>query len=295
METYSDAERAALAAAIDGSAVGYVVDIGYDVPSSALAARHAREYPWCYAAVGVHPSDVGDMDEAAIEELRALAAMDGVVAIGEIGLDYHYDDAPSVDMQRHWFARQLALGMELGMPVAIHDRDTNGETMEILEREGAFSGSRCARFAGGGAVGSAGVQPDAVAAGQPGGCGKSGGGNAAGADAVRDARILLHCFSGSADEALAAIEKGAWISVAGPVTYKNNHKTQEVAAAVPLSRLLIETDSPYLTPVPHRGKPNMPPYVEFTARKIAELRGITYEEVAAATTENAKLFYGIQD
>ncbi|MDR1496059.1 MAG: TatD family hydrolase, partial [Clostridiales Family XIII bacterium] len=108
-----------------------------------------------------------------------------------------------------------------------------------------------------------------------------------------DARVLLHCFSGSADEALAAVRLGAWISIAGPVTFKNNKKTAEVASVVPFSRLLIETDAPYLTPVPHRGEPNISPYVEFTARKIAELRGLTYEEVAAATTANAKRFYRI--
>jgi TatD DNase family protein len=168
------------------------------------------------------------------------------------------------------------------MPIAIHDRDTDGEALEVLEREGAFADSRCAQFSGGAAD----------ACGSGGAAALAGVGR--GAPAERDARVLLHCFSGGVDEALSAVEKGAWISVAGPVTYKNNRKGQEVAAAVSLSRLLIETDSPYLTPVPHRGKPNMPPYVEFTARKIAELRGISYEEVAAATTENAKRFYGIE-
>jgi TatD DNase family protein len=260
-ERYDEAGRAEVIAAIENSDVGYVVDVGFDLESSELAATHAAAYPWCYAAAGVHPSEVSDMTDASIETLRALAARDKVVAIGEIGLDYHYDDAPSADEQRRWFGRQLALGLELGMPITIHDRESDGETLEILKDGGAFAATRTIAF------------PQS--------------------DDFPDARILLHCFSGNAAEALAAIELGAWISVAGPVTFKNNHKTQEVASAVPLTRLLIETDAPYLTPVPHRGEPNIPPYVEFTARKIAELRGLTYEEVAAATTENAKRFYGI--
>jgi TatD DNase family protein len=260
-ERYDEAGRLEVIAALEASDLGYVVDVGFDLESSELAASHAAAYPWCYATAGVHPSDVLSMTDDTIEALRALATRDKVVAIGEIGLDYHYDDAPSADEQKRWFGKQLALGIELGMPITIHDRESGGETLEILKDGGAFSAGRTTVFAE--------------------------------IDSFPDARILLHCFSGNAEEALAAIRLGAWISVAGPVTFKNNAKTQEVASAVPLSRLLIETDSPYLTPAPHRGEPNIPPYVEFTARKIAELRGSTYEEIAAVTTENAKRFYGI--
>jgi TatD DNase family protein len=208
------------------------------------------------------------MTEDSVGALRALAARDKVVAIGEIGLDYHYDDGPPAETQRYWFRRQLELGLELGMPIVIHDRESAGETLGILEDGGAFSASRASAF-------------------PPGDAGDGSG------DGFPDARVLLHCFSGNADEALAAVRLGAWISVAGPVTFKNNEKTQEVAGAAPLSRLLIETDAPFLTPAPHRGKPNIPPYVEFTARKIAEIRGLPYEEFAAVTTANAKRFYGI--
>jgi TatD DNase family protein len=300
--SYDEAGRAKVVAAIEASDLGYVVDVGFDLESSELAASHAAAYPWCYAAVGVHPSDVSSMEGDAIEALRALAAREKVVAIGEIGLDYHYDDAPSADEQRYWFGRQLALGIKLGMPVTIHDRDSGGETLEILKDGGAFAASRVAAFAAaGGGSGSpgAGLAPAAGSVAKSTGAGvapTAGSGEVAAppaADGFPDARILLHCFSGNAGEALAAIKLGAWVSIAGPVTFKNNAKTHEVAATAPLSRLLIETDAPYLTPVPHRGEPNIPPYVEFTARKIAELRGISYEEVAAATTENAKRFYGI--
>jgi TatD DNase family protein len=262
-EAYDDAELAALVGAVEASDVGYVVDIGFDLESSRLAAEHAHRYPWCYAAVGVHPSDVDSMMGETLQALRSLADLEKVVAIGEIGLDYHYDDAPAAEQQRYWFEKQLEIGLELGMPVTIHDRESGGETMEILEKAGAFSPERTGAFA-------------------------------VGDDTLPDARILLHCFSGDAAEAVAAARRGAWISVAGPVTFKNNHKTQEVAAAVPLERLLIETDAPYLTPVPHRGQRNIPPYVEYTARKIAGLRGMDYEALAAATTANARRFYGIK-
>jgi TatD DNase family protein len=304
-------------AAIEASDVGYVVDIGFDVESSKLAAAHAAAYPWCYAAVGVHPGEVSGMTEESIEALRALATgpaavastdraaptpaaagtvpavRNKVVAIGEIGLDYHYDDAPSADEQRYWFKRQLALGVELGTPITIHDRESGGETLEILKEGGAFAASRTGAFAQGSAAGGGAGEAASGAGGDDPARGGASATAPFAADGFPDARILLHSFSGNADEALAAIRLGAWISVAGPVTFKNSGYTTQVARAVPLSRLLIETDAPYLTPVPHRGEPNIPPYVEFTARKIAELRGVSYEEIAAATTENAKRFYGI--
>jgi TatD DNase family protein len=277
-EAYDDAELAAVVGAVEASDVGYVVDIGFDLESSRLAAEHAHRYPWCYAAVGVHPSDVDTMMGETLQALRSLADLEKVVAIGEIGLDYHYDDAPSAREQRYWFEKQLEIGLELGMPVTIHDRDSGGETMGILERAGAFGPERADAFG-----------PECAGAFEP----SAGIVGADGEGSLPDARILLHCFSGDAAEAVAAARRGAWISIAGPVTFKNNHRTQEVAAAMPLERLLIETDAPYLTPAPHRGKRNIPPYVEYTARKIAELRGMDYEALAAATTANAKRFYGI--
>ncbi|MDR1496393.1 MAG: TatD family hydrolase, partial [Clostridiales Family XIII bacterium] len=152
-ESYDDVRRAEVISAVENSDVGYVVDIGFNVESSGLAAAHAASYPWCYAAVGVHPCEVSSMTDASIETLRSLAAKKDVVAIGEIGLDYHYDDAPSADEQRYWFGRQLALGIELGMPVTIHDRESGGETLEILKSGGAFAASRAAAFSRGGAVG----------------------------------------------------------------------------------------------------------------------------------------------
>lgn len=262
MESYSDKDRTDEAKAIEDSDVAYAVDIGFDLKSSALAVKHSEKYPWCYAAVGVHPHDVKDMDEDTIVLLKGLAKKPKVVAIGEIGLDYYRNLSPKED-QRHWFREQIRLAMELGKPIIIHDRDAHGEVMEILKDEGVFSEERTSRFP---------VNPVT--------------GN-------KDARLLLHCYSGSAEMAKQYIKLGATLSIAGPVTYKNNHKTVDVVKEIPLAHLLIETDAPYLTPVPFRGKPNSSPMVEFTARKLSGIKGISYEEVAEVTLENAKRFFDI--
>ena len=263
-ENYSGRDRDELAKEIESSDVGYVVDIGFDLSSSALAVENAGRYGWCYAAVGVHPHDVKDVDDDLIPLLKGLAGKPKVVAIGEIGLDYYRNLSPREDQQR-WFRKQLRLALELGMPIVIHDRESKGDTIRILKEEGAFDKQRADKFP---------VNPDT---GYP------------------DARVLLHCFSGSAEEALKFIAMGATISIAGPITYANNRKTTEVAARVPLAHLLIETDAPYLSPEPFRGKPNSSPFVEFTAKKIAEVKGLSMGEIAAATCENAKRFYNIEN
>ncbi len=262
MESYSEKERDKIAKAIEDSDVAYAVDIGFDLSSSSVAVKHSEKYPWCYAAVGVHPHDVKDMDDETILLLKGLSKKPKVVAIGEIGLDYYRNLSPKED-QRHWFREQIRLAMEIDKPIIIHDRDAHGEVMDILKEEGVFAGERKSRF------------PENPVTG------------------TKDARLLLHCYSGSAEQAMQYVKLGATLSIAGPVTYKNNHKTVEVVKEVPLEHLLIETDAPYLTPVPFRGKPNSSPLVEFTAKKIAEIKGITYEEVAEVTLENAKRFFDI--
>jgi TatD DNase family protein len=249
-ESYTDAQRAELIAAIESSDVSYAVDVGFDLASSAMAAAHARAYPWCYAAVGVHPHNAKDMDEDALIILRGLARKAKVVALGEIGLDY-YRNLSTREEQQHWFRRQISLALELGKPIIIHDRDANDDVLGILKEEGVFRRSP---------VG-----------------------------------LLLHCFSGSRELALQYVKLGAMISIAGPVTYKNARKAAEVAESVPQERLLIETDAPYLTPEPFRGKPNSSPLIAYTAARIAEIRGIPTETLARATLENARKFFGITE
>ena len=269
----SDEARAAMVRAIEDSELDYVMDIGFDLPSSKLAVDHAAKYPWCYAAVGCHPHDTDSMDDMQLALIKGLAKKKKVMAIGEIGLDFHYDHSPR-DVQREWFRRQIRLANELKMPIAIHSREADPEVLDILKEEGAFSDERKSWFP---------ERPDTTGyvSKQPGTC--------------KDARVLLHCFSGSAELGSQYVKLGATISIAGPVTYKNNRKTVGVVAELPLDFLLVETDSPYLTPEPFRGKKNDPSKVEYTARKVAEIKGLSLEEVAAKTKENAMRFYGITE
>ena len=332
----TDEDRAQMVAQIEASmaaggpaALEYVMDIGFDPASSAVAARHANTYPWCYAAVGCHPHDAKIMDQDQLALIRQLAAAPKVRAIGEIGLDFHYDLSDR-DVQREWFRRQIRLANELKMPICIHAREADQEVMDILIEEGAFSEERRGWFpkrpdpTGFCKGRSAGWWPaeddkdeqpvsgeDAVQANTGTDTAQANIGTDTaqanigtdtaqaniGADTASgftgDARVLLHCFSGSAELGKQYVRMGATLSIAGPVTYKNNKKTVAVAEQIPIDFLLVETDSPYLSPVPLRGKPNTPPNVEHTARKIAEIKEMSFEDVAAKTKENAMRFYGI--
>ena len=243
--------------------VSNVINVGCDVKSSEMSIHLAEKYDYIYAAVGVHPHELYDMSSQTIAKLKKLSEHKKVVAIGEIGLDFYYDYSDR-DAQRYWFRRQIQLANEQKMPIVIHAREADQEVMDILREEGAFSEERKSWF------------PQRY-------------------DGSGDARVLLHCFSGSRELGQQYVKLGATISVAGPVTYKNNKKTVAVVEALPIEVLLVETDSPYLTPVPFRGKRNIPPYVEYTAAKVAEIKGLTLEETAARTKENAMRFFDVRE
>lgn len=260
-ESYDDGSRQELIRSIQESDVSYVMDVGFDLASSVLAIEHAKQYPWCYAVIGCHPHDTKDMDDTTLTMFQALAAKPKVQAIGEIGLDYFHNHSDR-ETQQHWFRRQIQLALELRKPIVIHDRDANEDVMRILKEEGVFSKSRTDQF------------PRQE-------------------DGTQDARLLMHCYSGSRQMAEQYMKLGATLSIAGPVTYKNARKLVEVVEAISIDHLLIETDAPYLTPEPMRGKPNQSPYVEYTARKVAEIKGMTYEEVGRITCNNAKRFFQI--
>lgn len=225
------------------SGVTLAVNIGADMESSRESVALAERYDFIYAAVGVHPHEAEALTEADMDALRRLAAHKKVVAIGEIGLDYYYDNAPR-ELQKKWFLRQLELAKELDLPYIVHDRDAHGDTMEIIKRAGYYRG-------------------------------------------------VLHCYSGSVEMARELLELGFYISFAGPLTFKNGKKAREVAQAVPMDRLFIETDSPYLTPEPCRGQRNDSSMVRFVCEKLAEIKGISTEEAARITYENGKQFFGI--
>ncbi|MES9737219.1 TatD family hydrolase [Peribacillus frigoritolerans] len=225
--------------------VDNMVVVGFDRPTIIRAMELIETYDFMYAAVGWHPVDAIDMTEDDLQWIEELSNHPKVVAIGEMGLDYHWDKSPK-DVQMEVFRKQIRLAKKVGLPIIIHNREATSDIVNILKEEEA------SRVGG-----------------------------------------IMHCFSGSAETALECINMNFYISLGGPVTFKNAKKPKEVAAAVPLDRLLIETDCPYLAPHPYRGKRNEPSYVKLVAEQIAEIKQLTFEEVSQATTENAKKLFGI--
>ena len=262
---YMSKDREALVKAIEESSVGYVMNVGVDIPTCEEVIREAGQYPWCYAAVGFQPGEIGEFDPQVLAEFKKLAQEPRVCAVGEIGLEYHYGKDTMEDQQR-WFRQQIRMANDLKMPIMIHTREADEDTMKILKEEGAFSEERQSWFPR-----------------RPG----------PGGEELPDSRVMFHCFSSSREIARQYVKLGATISICGPVTYKNNRRTTEVVQDTPIEFLLVETDAPYLTPEPKRGRPNMSPYVEYTARRVAAIKGIPYEEVERVTCENAKRFFGI--
>ncbi|MFF2854565.1 MULTISPECIES: TatD family hydrolase [unclassified Peribacillus] len=225
--------------------VNNMVVVGFDRPTIIRAMELIEAYDFMYAAVGWHPVDAIDMKEEDLQWIEELSNHPKVVAIGEMGLDYHWDKSPK-DVQMEVFRKQIRLAKKVGLPIIIHNREATADIVNILKEEEA------SRVGG-----------------------------------------IMHCFSGSAETALECINMNFYISLGGPVTFKNAKKPKEVAASVPLDRLLIETDCPYLAPHPYRGKRNEPSYVKLVAEQIAEIKQLTLEEVSQATTENAKKLFGI--
>ena len=239
-----DADRDEVVARALAAGVSLIVNIGADMASSARSVALAEKYPGIYAAVGMHPHDSQDMKENDYRQLEQWANHPKVVAIGEIGLDYHYDLSPR-SVQKEVFLRQLDLARKTGKPFIIHEREAHADMLDIIR------------------------------------------------NAARGLNGVFHCFSGSVETAREYLKMGFYISVAGPVTFPKSVKTKEVAKAVPLDRLLVETDSPYLTPQPFRGKRNEPAYVRLVAEEIANLRDISLAELAEATTANVRRLFNI--
>lgn len=241
-ERYGGAEAIIAAMADDG--LERIVTIGYDLPSSRAAAALAAAHPAVYFAAGVHPNDTGRLRDGDLDELLALTRDPKCVAIGEIGLDYHYPDTDKATQLR-WLEAQLELAAQTKLPVVFHIRDAYGDFDAVMRRKiGCLTGG-----------------------------------------------AVLHCFSGSKEFALHYVDNGFYVSFSGSITFKNAVRLAEVVPAIPADRLLVETDCPYLTPEPHRGKLNYPAYVRYTAGKAAALRGEPFETLAQNTTANAYRFY----
>ena len=263
-EKYTEEERRGIASEIEASDVAYIIDVADCTDTALQALKDSDDYPWCYAAVGIHPDHASTYSDADIEEIRKLAAHPKAVAIGEIGLDFYYgtDDR---EEQQELFRKQIRLANELRMPVMIHSRDAHQLTMDILKEEGAFSEERKSWFSP----------------------------RKAGGKEVPDPRVQMHCFSGSPELALEYVKLGATMSLGGPVTFKNGKKAAEVVRQVPIEYLMSETDAPYMAPEPLRGRPNKSPYIEHIVRRMAILKGLEFEEAAQILTENGKHFFGI--
>ena len=239
-----DADRRELLAALPGQGIGLLMNPGCSLESSRNAIGLAEEYDYIYAAVGSHPDVADEVDDACIAQYRELCKHPKVKAIGEIGLDYHYEDIPR-DIQKHAFRLQLELARELELPVIVHEREAHEDGLRIV-------------------------------------------------DEFPTVRGVFHCYSGSLEMAKELIKRGWYIGFTGVLTFKNARKAIEVASAIPLERIVIETDCPYMAPVPFRGKRNDPGKVGFMADKLAELRGISPEEARHITMENGKRLYRIE-
>lgn len=245
-EAFQEDAEAALQRALDAG-VQKLNIVGCDPASSEQAVAMALAHSAVYAVVGVHPSDADQYDGAFEEQLRRWAALEKVVAIGEIGLDYHYEDDIAHDIQQDVFRRQVCLAEELQLPIVIHSRDAMEDTLSVLRD----------------------VKPEG------------------------NYRGVFHCFSGSWEQAQLCLELGFYLGFDGPLTFKNSKKPVRVAREMPLDRILIETDCPYMAPEPKRGRRNEPAYVAHIAAKLGEICEISPEEAARITYENGCRLFGV--
>lgn len=267
-----DADRGKLLASMYEQNVGTIVNVGASFQDCKDGVALAKEYPFVYAAVGLHPDDVGELEAAEgsqpgttaspVEQQAGIAAYvsnpvfcwlyetalqeEKVIAIGEIGLDYHWN-VESHEVQEKWFRRQLDLAIELNLPVSIHSRDAAEDTLRILKE---YAGRVTA---------------------------------------------VMHCYSYSPELAAEYIKLGYYIGVGGVVTFKNGKKLKRTVEQVPIERILLETDCPYLAPDPYRGKRNHSGYIDYVAAEVARLKGMTKEEVIAVTEENARRFFRLAE
>lgn len=248
-----DGDREEVLTSLAAAGVGCVVDIGASFSGLTQVLALAERYPFVYAALGVHPSEVAELTETDMERLKHLAGNPKVVAIGEIGLDYHYrmeeqpqETDPPREVQKKWFLRQLALAKELGLPVVIHSREAAQETLQIMR--------------------------DAHRDGITG---------------------VIHCFSGSAETAAEYLKMGYYLGIGGVLTFKNGKVLREVVRTAPLEQLVLETDCPYLAPDPHRGERNDSRFLPLVVRAVAQIKGIREEEVISVTERNARQLYGL--
>ena len=239
-----DADREELLRSLPEQGLKLVMNPGCSLESSRNVSRLTREYDFLYGAVGSHPDAADEVNDAVLAEYRELCKLNSKIrAIGEIGLDYHYEDIPR-QIQMQAFRSQMELARELDLPVIVHERDAHEDGMSVVRDFPTVTG-------------------------------------------------VFHCYSGSAEMARQLVDKGWYIGFTGVLTFKNARKAVEVASSIPLERIVLETDCPYMAPEPFRGKRNHPGYLYRMAEKLAEIRGMSVEEVHTVTTENGRRLYRI--
>jgi TatD DNase family protein len=244
-EAFND-DRDKLLMSMEENGIGCIVNVSSSLSSTRQSIELAHRYPFIYAAAGIHPNETGALDEENFKWLEAQCMDERVVAVGEIGLDYYWDE-PDHDTQKKWFIRQLELAKRIKKPVIIHSRDAAKDTYDIMISENAS---------------------------------KIGG--------------IVHCYSYSTQMALDYVKMGFYIGIGGVVTFKNGKKMKEVVEALPIERIVLETDSPYLAPEPNRGKRNSSLNLPYVAEKIAEIKNLKYEDVVEITRINATKAYRLE-
>ncbi len=232
--------------ALAGKGVGTVVNVAAGLEGTKRTVELTKRYPFVYGAAGVHPDEVGELNEDTFAWLKEQCRQEKIVAVGETGLDYYWDREDH-EIQKKWFLRQLSLAKELSLPVIVHSREAAADTMEILKRT---------------------WDPKVP--------------------------VVIHCYSYSPEQAREYVKMGCYLGVGGVVTFQNARKLKETVKETPLSRILLETDCPYLAPVPFRGKRNDSGNLIYVARAVAEIKGITEEKVIRVTEENAESFYRLE-
>ena len=239
-----DEDREQLLAGLQEAGIETVVNVGATLEGCLSTLRLAEQYPFIYAAVGVHPDEVGTLDEEKFSWLKEKLSHEKVVAVGEIGLDYYWDQE-SHEVQKKWFLRQLEAAREAGLPVIIHSREAAADTLEMMKEYG------------------------------------------------QDLKGIIHCYSYSVEHAREYVKMGYLLGIGGVVTFKNARKLKEVVEEIPLEALVLETDCPYLAPVPNRGKRNSSLNLPLIAEEIAAIKQISCEEVITQTRENARKLFGV--
>jgi TatD DNase family protein len=241
-----DEDREVLLGSLKEHGIGTVINVGASLASCRSTMELAEKYPFIYAAIGVHPSDTAELTQESIAWMEELCRNPKVVAVGEIGLDYHWPE-PSGDIQKRWFIEQLRMARRTHLPAIIHSRESAKDTLDIMQ------GEKAEEIGG-----------------------------------------VIHCYSYTKEMAREYLQMGFYFGIGGVITFKNSRKLREAVEYIPVDRILLETDSPYLSPEPYRGKRNSSLHLPYVAEAIAQIKGMTAQEIITITENNAKALFGLQ-